>query len=331
MPAATTAPEEGDDPRSVGGRKTGGLFGLFDRPYILLTLTFLFWAGNIVIGRAAAEATEVMPPIALAFWRWVLAYLILLPFVWRDLGQDLRGFMAAPGICILLAFAGVSLFNTLLYVGLTATTAVNASLIQPLMPVVVILLSFLFFGDRIRAVQVLGLVISFSGAMLVVAHGNLDVLLAFRPNPGDLWIFAGLVAYGIYSVWLRRKPAMTPLGFVAFSFLLGAIMLLPTYLVEVSAGFAVPFTYEAGAEILYVAIFPSILAFVFFNRGVELVGANRTALFFPLLPVFASTMAVLFLGETVAWYHGAGAVLVLGGILLAQRTRPRKPTRERIA
>ena len=199
------------------------------------------------------------------------------------------------------------------------------------MPVVVILLSFLFFRERIRAVQALGLIVSFSGAMLVVAHGDLDVLLAFQPNTGDIWIFVGLVTYGVYAVLLRRKPVMTPLGFVAISFLLGAVMLLPAYMIEHSAGFAVPLTLNAAAAVLYVAIFPSVLAFLCFNRGVELVGANRAALCFPLLPLFGSTMAVLFLGETVAWYHGAGALLVLGGIFLAMRARPRPPTRERTA
>ncbi|MBT5414382.1 MAG: DMT family transporter [Rhodospirillaceae bacterium] len=291
---------------------------MFDRPYLLLCLTFLFWAGNIVVGRAVAGE---VPPIALAFWRWVLGFALLLPFVWRSLGLDLRVFLAAPGIVIALSFFGVGLFNTLLYIGLTETTAVNASLIQPLMPVVVILLSFLFFRDRIRPLQALGLVLSFTGAMLVVARGDIGVLTAFRPNIGDLWVFAGLVAYGLYAVWLRRKPAMSPLGFVAISFLLGAVMLLPAYLVELSAGFAVPLTFNAGIAVLYVAIFPSILAFLFFNRGVELVGANRVAMFFPLLPMFGSTMAVLFLGESVAWYHGAGAVLILGGIVLALRPR----------
>ncbi|MBT3401463.1 MAG: DMT family transporter, partial [Rhodospirillaceae bacterium] len=285
---------------------------------LLLCLTFLFWAGNIVVGRAVAGE---VPPIALAFWRWVLGFALLLPFVWRSLGLDLRVFLAAPGIVIALSFFGVGLFNTLLYIGLTETTAVNASLIQPLMPVVVILLSFLFFRDRIRPLQALGLVLSFTGAMLVVARGDIGVLTAFRPNIGDLWVFAGLVAYGLYAVWLRRKPAMSPLGFVAISFLLGAVMLLPAYLVELSAGFAVPLTFNAGIAVLYVAIFPSILAFLFFNRGVELVGANRVAMFFPLLPMFGSTMAVLFLGESVAWYHGAGAVLILGGIVLALRPR----------
>ena len=318
MRAAAEAPEDGADPAAVGSRSAGRFFGLFDRPYLLLCLTFLFWAGNIVVGRAVAGE---VPPIALAFWRWVLGFALLLPFVWRSLGLDLRVFLAAPGIVIALSFFGVGLFNTLLYIGLTETTAVNASLIQPLMPVVVILLSFLFFRDRIRPLQALGLVLSFTGAMLVVARGDIGVLTAFRPNIGDLWVFAGLVAYGLYAVWLRRKPAMSPLGFVAISFLLGAVMLLPAYLVELSAGFAVPLTFNAGIAVLYVAIFPSILAFLFFNRGVELVGANRVAMFFPLLPMFGSTMAVLFLGESVAWYHGAGAVLILGGIVLALRPR----------
>jgi drug/metabolite transporter (DMT)-like permease len=325
---AAHAPARCADSDSNGGRKAGGLFGLFDRPYLLLCLTFLFWAGNIVVGRAVAGD---VPPIALAFWRWVLGFLILLPFVGRSLGRDLRALLTAPGLVVVMAFCGISLFNSLLYIGLTMTTAVNASLIQPLMPVVVILLSFLFFRERIRALQILGLIVSFSGAILVVAHGDLGVLLAFEPNTGDIWIFAGLVAYGVYAVLLRRKPVMTPLGFVAISFLLGGVMLLPTYLIEHSAGFAVPLTFDAAAAVLYVTIFPSVLAFICFNRGVELVGANRAALCFPLLPLFGSTMAVLFLGETVAWYHGAGAILVLGGIFLALRPQSRRQSRERIA
>jgi drug/metabolite transporter (DMT)-like permease len=150
LQAGTHAPEGGAGPDSHGGLRAGRRFGLFDRPYLLLCLTFLFWAGNIVVGRAVAGD---VPPIALAFWRWVLGFLILLPFVWRSFGQDLRAFLTAPGLVLAMAFCGISLFNTLLYIGLTETTAVNASLIQPLMPVVVILLSFLFFRERIRALQ----------------------------------------------------------------------------------------------------------------------------------------------------------------------------------
>lgn len=295
-----------------------GRWRIFDRPTLLLCLAYLFWSGNVVVGRAVVGE---LPPIALAFWRWVLGFLILLPFVARSLPADLRVFLSAPGIVVFLSFVGITLFNTVLYIGLTETTAVNASLIQPLMPAVIVILSFLFFRDRFGLIQSLGLCVSFLGAVLVVVRGDFDVLLAFRPNVGDIWIFAGLFIYGVYTVWLRRKPAMTALGFVAMTFFLGAVMLLPAYLIERAMETPPPITVNTIAAVLYVAIFPTILAFFFFNRGVELAGANRSALLYPLIPLFGSTMAVLFLGETVAWFHGAGMILILGGIYLAMRSR----------
>ncbi|MBE7470718.1 MAG: EamA/RhaT family transporter [Anaerolineae bacterium] len=291
---------------------------LFDQPYLLLILATLFWSGNFVLGRAVRAD---VPPIGLAFWRWAGGSILIIGFAWPHLKRDWPLIRRRWKFILLLAILGVTLFNTLVYTGLQFTTAINALLMQSTMPVLIVLMSYLFYRETVTPVQTVGVLLSLAGVLVIVGQGNLAMLLGLSLNLGDLLIFIAVAGYAAYSALLRQRPPLHPLSLIAATFIAGAVVLLPFYLWEHTTGRTVSFDRVTLLTIGYVAIFPSILAYLCFNRGVELAGANRAGLFIHLMPVFGSIMAILFLGERFQWFHGFGILLILIGILLATRRR----------
>lgn len=296
-----------------------GLLGRGDAlPYLLLTLTVLFWSGNFILGRAVHAE---VPPIGLAFWRWFGGFLVVIGFAWPHLRRDWPAFLRRWKMTLLLSALGIATFNTMVYIGLQTTTAINGLLMQSVMPVLIVVIGFAVFRERVTARQAAGVAVSLAGAVAIIARGDPAVLAALALNRGDLWIFAAVVCYAAYSALLRRRPATHPLSFLAVTFLAGAAMLAPFYLWESLAGQPMRPDRVTFLAVGYVALFPSVLAYLCFNRGVELVGANRAGVFIHLMPVFGSLMAIGLLGEAFRPYHGAGLALVLAGIWLATRRR----------
>ncbi|WP_119422152.1 DMT family transporter [Desertibaculum subflavum] len=289
---------------------------LWRQPYLLLVLTTLFWSGNFVLGRAVHDA---VPPVALAFWRWAGGFLIVLPFAWPHLARDIAVVRRHLPLVLLLSALGVASFNTLVYLGLGRTTAINGLLIQSFMPLAIIAASLMLFGERINRWQAIGLALSLAGIVAIVARGELATLAALDVNAGDLLIVLAILAYALYTALLRRRPTMHPLSFLAVTFGLGALMLVPLYGWEHVAVRQLAGNPTTFAAIAYVALFPSVLAYLCYNRGVELIGANRAGQFVHLMPVFGSLMAVAFLGESFRLFHAIGIALIFAGILVAAR------------
>ena len=289
-----------------------------DRPYLLLTMAVLFWAGNFILGRAFHND---IPPIALAFWRWLGASVLVTWPALPHLRRDRRALAGAWPAVLLLAVLGIASFNTLAYSGLQYTEAINAFLIQSLMPVMIVILSFLIFRERVTAMQSAGIVVSLSGAVMIIARGDMGVLLSLTVNRGDFLVMAAIACYAGYSVMLRKRPHVHPLAFICTIFWIGTIVLLPLYLWEAMTVAVMQVKLTSLLVIGYVMVFPSIVSYLCYNRGVELVGANRAGLFIHLMPVFGSIMAVVFLGEAFRWYHGFGVLLIGTGIFLATRSR----------
>jgi drug/metabolite transporter (DMT)-like permease len=298
-----------DSSRS-GGRS------LIDRPYVLLSLASLFWAINIVLGRFIAGT---IPPVTLAQIRWSCAALIMLAVSWRHLARDWPVIRANLPILIILSLTGITLYNTMSYYGLNYTQAINALLLQSSGPLLVGIWSLVLFRDRLTRAQLAGILISLLGVVTIITRGRPEVLFSLTLNRGDLWFIAAIGVYALYTVLLRKRPPIHFLSFLTFTITAGAVMLLPIFLVEFGAGYRLNPTPAAFAVIAYVIIFPSILAYFCFNRGVELIGANRAGQFFHLIPVFGSAVAILFLGERPEWFHGVGYALIVAGIVIAQR------------
>ena len=284
--------------------------------YLLLTLTALFWAGNSVVGRAARD---LVPPVALAFWRWLIAFLLILLIAGPHLKRDAAALRARWPAVLVLGLLGIGAFNTLLYTALQSTTALNALLMQSAQPPLILIAAFLLFGDRAGPAQIVGVLLSLAGVLVIVAGGDLDVLLALRLNPGDALMLVAVLLWVFYSVLLRFRPAGHPVSFLAVTFAIGWLVILPFYAAELAAGRRIVAAPESFAAIAYVAIFPSLIAYACFNRGVELIGPGRAGVFLNLMPVFGALLAVGLLGERFTLAHAAGIALIGAGILLTRK------------
>lgn len=295
---------------------------LMNKPYVLLSLTPLFWAGNAVLGRAVAGH---IPPITLTFIRWAVAFLIVLPFAWPHLVRDWAAIRTRLGTMVLLSFTGTSLFNVLQYWALEYTEALNALLMQSTGPLFVAIWSLLLLGIRLTWAQAIGITISLCGVFVILLRGDLGALASITLNKGDIIFLVALAIFGFYSALSAKRPAIDNLSFLAFTFGCGTLSLVPLFIWELATRPMMQFTPSNLAVLVYVAIFPSILSYLCFNRGVELIGANRAAPFFHLIPVFGSALAIAFLGERLRLFHLAGYALVLTGVVIAARRSSAQP------
>ncbi|TKT72001.1 DMT family transporter [Afipia massiliensis] len=297
-------------------RKPSPASWLFNQPYLMLSLMSLFWAMNIVLGRFVAGH---VPPFALTFCRWAGTALVILPFAWPYLVRDWPVIRRNLPLLLLLAFTGFAFNNALSYWGLQHTQALNALLIQSSGPLFVALWSLMLFGVRLSWMQAAGIVVSLLGVLVIVLRGDLAALAAIQVNAGDISFAAALFVFGLYSALMPKRPRISPLSLIAFTTGTGAVMLLPLVGWEVSTGEMLTFDTLTVSTIVFVVLFPSTLAYIFYNRGIELIGPNRAAPFFHLVPVFGSVMAIMLLGEKPELFHLVGYVLVLAGIFTASR------------
>lgn len=288
------------------------MFQRFHHPYLLLTLTTLFWSGNMVVGRAIRDE---VPPLSLAFWRWTIALALTLPLAlphlrsqWPLLKRNWRPVVA-------LGLLGVGGYNTIAYIALQYTAATNALLLNSFIPVATIALSWLFLKKPMRPIEWLGVLISLTGVTTIVAQGNLATLAALTINLGDLWMLLAVLVWAFYTIGLHWRPAgIHPMLMLAAFTVIGLVALAPAYAWEISQGRLIHLTPGALAGIAYTGTLPGFLGYVFYNKAVGEVGASRASLFIHLMPVFGTLLSAVFLSETPQIYHGVGIALIFGGI-----------------
>jgi drug/metabolite transporter (DMT)-like permease len=293
---------------------------LNDQPYILLCLPSLFWAGNAIVGRLVAGH---FPPVTLSVLRWTGAFLIILPFAWNDLKTDWPAIRSKLGVMVVMAICGISCFNTMLYTALEHTTALNALLLQSSTPLFLAGWSLIVLRVSLTPVQLVGILVSLLGVLTIIMHGDLTKLATIEFNIGDLLVILALAIFGLYSALVQKRPVIQQSSFLAFVFGCGALFLLPLLIWELSVRPLPEATSSNLFALIYVVLFPSTLAYLCYNRGVQLIGPNRSAPFFHLVPVFGSVMAIVFVGESLLLYHVIGYALVLAGIVVAAR-KPKK-------
>ena len=289
---------------------------LTNQPYLLLCITTLGWAGNAIVGRLAAGH---IPPVTLSFLRWFLAFLILLLPAWKHLARDWAAIRARLGIMIVLSVTGISVFNTMQYWALEHTSALNTLLLQSASPLFVAIWSLILLGVRLTLAQAGGIVLSMAGVLVILLHGDLTALASIAFNKGDVIFTVAIIIFGLYSVLTLKRPNIHGLSFVGFTFGASAACLIPPLIWELVSRPPMRLNTENLLTLFYVAVFPSIVAYLCFNRGVQLIGANRAAPFFHVVPVFGSAMAIAFLGERLQAYHVIGFALVLTGVFVASR------------
>lgn len=313
-PPDPTALDEAPDETAARKRAIGG--------YILLVLGVLFWSGNAIIGRAAAGAD--MPPLALNFWRWAVALTVFLLFFGRATWRQRHAILANLSYLIPFALISVVGFNCLLYFALQETTALQASLIQSILPVLVLLLGLVVLRTPITARQGWGVVFSIAGAVLIVTRGDLGVLATLELQTGDAWALAAVGVWAIQAFVTRWRPKeIDIMPFMTALAIIGLIVMTPLYLWETATVKPMPFTGTSVLYVLYIGIFASFLGTTMWNEGTYRAGAAQAGYFGNLYPIFSGGLAILLLGEDPRWFHLTGAALVVAGIWLATaRHRP---------
>jgi drug/metabolite transporter (DMT)-like permease len=304
-----SASDQPSDAASPGG-------WLANQPYLLLSITALCWAGNAIVGRLAAGH---IPPVTLSFLRWSLAFLLILPLAWKHLARDWPAIRAALGTMILLSITGIAAFTALQYWSLEHTQALNTLLLQSAAPLFVAVWSLILLGVRLTLAQAIGVAVSLTGVLVILLHGDLTALTGIAFNKGDIIFTVALVIFGLYSVLTLKRPKIHGLSFVGFTFGCGAACLIPMLIFELLTRPVMQLDTANLLSMFYVAVFPSTVAYLCFNRGVQLIGANRAAPFFHVVPVFGSVMAIVFLGERPQLFHVVGFALVLTGVFVASR------------
>jgi drug/metabolite transporter (DMT)-like permease len=290
----------------------------FSNAYLLLGLTALFWAGNAIAGRFAAG---VITPTTLTFLRWSIATLLIGFLAAPHLRRDLLALRRHWLLVFSLGALGFAAFNLLLYQALNHTTAINVTIEQSAMPVLIMVVNFLAFGQRLRVLPLIGVAATIGGVVVTATRGSPLSLIALDINRGDAIMMGAVVLYAGYTVALRFKPSVHWLSLLFAMAASALLFTVPFFVVEVVGGdFAVP-SIEGWLIVAYTAVFPSVLSQLFFMRGVELMGSNRAGVFINLVPIFGSLLAVLLLDEAFRGYHLLGLVLVLGGIALVERFR----------
>jgi drug/metabolite transporter (DMT)-like permease len=287
-----------------------------NQPYLLLSITALCWAGNSIVGRLAAGH---IPPATLSFLRWSLAFLLILPLAWKQLRLDWSAIRSRLGLMITLSITGIGAFNTLQYWALEHTQALNTLLLQSTGPLVVAVWSLLLLGVHLTLAQAIGILLSLAGVLIILTQGDLTALSQITFNKGDLIFLVAMAIFGFYSVLSLKRPKIHGLSMVAFTFGCGAASLIPLLVWELCTRPMMAFDTKNLLSLVYVAVFPSTIAYLCFNRGVLLIGANRAAPFFHVVPVFGSVMAFIFLGERPQIFHVISFALVLTGVFVASR------------
>jgi drug/metabolite transporter (DMT)-like permease len=282
--------------------------------YLLLSLAVLCWAGNWVIARALRFEA---PPAAMTFWRWAIAALVLLPLAWRSLHAQWSVIRQSWKILCVLALLASTLQHIPVYQGLHDTTAINGAILNATSPVFIALLAVLV-GEALRARSAVGIAVALCGVVVVISGGDPRLLLGLQANVGDIWVLVGMLSWSAYNVGLRWRPArLDRLATLALISVIGAAATAPFYVVEMIRGENLEVTAGSLAGLVYMGVFASVVAYVFWNAAVDRVGATRAGPFMYLMPVFTPLLAIAFLGERLYLYHFVGAALIVGGIVVA--------------
>jgi drug/metabolite transporter (DMT)-like permease len=286
-------------------------------PYLLLTLTPFFWACNWILGRGLHSQ---IPPMAMTFYRWLFAIAFMVPFALPHVRRQWPLIRTHWRSLLPLGVLGVGSHNALAYLGLNYTTATNGVILNSFIPVMIIGLSWLFLRQRLANVQTAGVIVSLVGVLTILSHGSPAQLAAFRLNLGDILVILSMLLWSVYTICLRWRPLqLHTLSFLFVISCVGTLVVLPLYIGETVLGRHAEWTWQAVAAVASVGLFSSFLAYIFWNDGVERVGASVAGLFMHLMPVFGAILAWVFLGEHLQLFQIAGIVLILGGIYVTSR------------
>ena len=284
----------------------------------MLVLATLFWAGNFIVGKAAF--VEDIPPMSLVFFRWSLVWLILLPFTYKEIIKHKEVILKNLPLLFFLALTSVGLFNSFTYLALVHTQVINASLFNTAIPAMIILLCFIFKIEKTNRFQIMGLILSVLGILSIITKLDFNILLTLNFNKGDIIMIGGVVTWGLYSSFLKKKKFTLPLlPLVHILCTFGLLFILPQFLFEISQGKIIKFDINLSYILIYLALFPSIGSYYCWAGAVSIIGANRAGIFLSLIPLFSTILAMFFFNENFYFFHFIGSVLIVLGLILSNK------------
>ena len=286
--------------------------------YIFLILTTLFWSGNFIVGKAASifEIT----PFTLNFYRWIFAWLILAPFTLKEVIDKKNYILKNIKLIIILGITSITIFNSIVYYSLNFTQVISGVLMISTIPVMIIIFCWLFRIEKTNVYQIFGVIFSLSGVVVIITKADLNILLNLNFNKGDIWMVVAMFSWAMYSALLRKKKfELSQLSLLQIIITAGLIFLLPAYLVELSLGYKTSINLPFILTLTYVVLFPGLASFIFWIKGISIIGSNRSGIFLHLMPIFSTIMAILIFGEKFMIFHSIGAMLIIAGIILSSR------------
>ena len=290
------------------------------KAYLFLTLAALFWSGNFIVGKAAS--TYEIPPFSLNFYRWFFAFLILFPFTYKEVLNKKNYVFENLGLFIILGITSITIFNSIVYYSLYYTQVISGILMISTIPVWILFFASFLKIEKTNLFQILGVILSLTGVLFIVTKADIQLIKELEFNKGDLSMVIGMLSWAIYSALLRKKThPISQLALLEIIIICGFIFLVPIYFIEMSFGnkivLGLPFILTLG----YVVLFPGIFAFLFWIKGIDIIGANRSGVFLHLMTIFGALMAIVILGEKFMFYHFLGAIFIIAGITLSNKSK----------
>ena len=286
--------------------------------YIFLFFAALFWSGNFLVGKFASQYE--VPPFSLNFYRWLFAWLILAPFTIQEILRKKSYILENYKYYMVLGVTSVTIFNSIVYYSLNFTQVISGVLMISTIPVMIMFISSILKIEKTNFFQILGVACSFAGVILIITKSNLEILLNLNFNKGDITMVFGMLSWATYSALLKKKKhELTQLTLLEVVISFGFVFLIPIYFIEYQMGFRIELNQSFYMILFYVVLFPGLISFIFWIKGVSLIGANRAGVFLHLMPVLSAIMAMIIFNEKFMFYHMLGAIFILSGILLSNR------------
>ena len=288
--------------------------------YIFLILATLFWSGNFIVGKAASLFE--IPPFSLNFYRWLFAWLILAPFTIKEIIVKKKYILDNIGFITVLGITSITIFNSIVYYSLNFTQVISGVLMISTIPVMIIFFSWIFKIEKTNYYQILGVIFSLLGVVVIVTKADLDKLLNLNFNKGDLWMVVAMLSWAMYSALLRKKKfELSQISLLQTIISAGLILLFPAYIIEMYLGYKANVNLPFILTLSYVVLFPGLASFFFWIKGISIIGSNRSGIFLHLMPIFSAVMAIQIFKEKFMTFHFIGAVLIITGVVLSSKKK----------
>tara|TARA_Y100000590_G_scaffold116134_1_gene132534 strand:+ start:448 stop:1347 length:900 start_codon:yes stop_codon:yes gene_type:complete len=288
--------------------------------YLLLILTTLFWSGNFIVGKAAS--IYQIPPFSLNFYRWLFAFLILLPFTFKEILKNKKYILDNIGFFIILGITSITIFNSIVYYSLYYTQVISGVLMISTIPVWIMFIASILNIEKTNFFQIIGVILSLTGVLFIITKVDIELIKSLNFNKGDLSMVVAMFSWATYSALLKKKTyKVSQIALLEVIIICGLLFLIPVYFVEMSLGSSITIGKPFILTLTYVVLFPGILAFLFWIKGIAIIGANRAGVFLHLMPIFGALMAMIIFDEKFMFYHFLGAIFIVAGITLSNKNK----------